>query len=424
MCDPVFPARVKDIFGRGHFFEDVSRQHLIAAGFKFAPPERLEFKAADGLFCGHADGIIIAGPQLPALRFPCLWECKCLNAKGWRAIERDGLTGLYEIYAAQIAIYQAYLNCTNPALFSVVNADTCERLHFLVPFDAQLAQAMSDRAVTVIEATRAGELLPRIRRSWRLAMQDVQPSRQVLAMTFHRNIRQAGDALELLQSLQEQCTRLVFFDPQHRENLDKLKYGNEGARQRERCKLPAMSSDYIDTCCREAARVLMPSGYLMRWQNAFQVMEGHHLRIVNILRRVDLIAWDNQRQSNVWRSRRRGDYLVILQKPPVRARSTWHDRAIPDRWIEKVDRKLHPHVKPIGLITRLIAATTRPGDLVVDPAARSFVVMRAAISLGREFIGCDIAYQAADSPEATNFSDKTTPLEKRPEQIDFGELLR
>jgi hypothetical protein len=61
-----------------------------------------------------------------------------------------------------VAIYQAYLDCTNPALFSVVNADTCERLHFPVPFDAELAQRFSDRAVTVIEATRAGEQLPRI----------------------------------------------------------------------------------------------------------------------------------------------------------------------------------------------------------------------------------------------------------------------
>jgi hypothetical protein len=162
MCDPVFPARIKDIFARGHFFEDVTRKHLIAAGFKFAPPEQLEFKAADGLFRGHADGILVGGPQLPALRYPCLWEAKCLKAKGFKAIERDGLTGLYGIYAAQVAIYQAYLNVTNPALFTVVNADTCERLHFFVPFDAQLAQVTSDRAVAVIEATRAGELLPRI----------------------------------------------------------------------------------------------------------------------------------------------------------------------------------------------------------------------------------------------------------------------
>ena len=162
MCDPQFPARIRDIFARGHFFEDVTRQHLVAAGFKFAPPEQLEFRSANDLFRGHADGIILAGPLMPALEYPFLWEHKCLKAKGFKAIERDGLTGLYAPYAAQVAIYQAYLDCTNPALFSVVNADTCERLHFTVPFDAELAQATSDRAVMVIEATRAGELLSRI----------------------------------------------------------------------------------------------------------------------------------------------------------------------------------------------------------------------------------------------------------------------
>jgi hypothetical protein len=174
MVDPVFPARIKDIFERGHFFEELTRQHLIAAGFKFAPPERLRFEAASGLFRGHADGILIAGPQLPALRYPCLWENKCVKARGWKAIERDGLAGLYASYAAQIAIYQAYLDVTDhPAVFSAINADTCERLHFLVPFDAQLAQATSDRAVAVIEATRAGELLPRVTedpQDWRCKM--------------------------------------------------------------------------------------------------------------------------------------------------------------------------------------------------------------------------------------------------------------
>ena len=45
------------------------------------------------------------------------------------------------------------------------------------------------------------------------------------------------------------ATPLVFFDPQFREVLDKLAYGNEGARQVERCNLPQMSADYIDACC-------------------------------------------------------------------------------------------------------------------------------------------------------------------------------
>lgn len=152
-CDPQFPARTLDIFARGHFFEELSKQHLIKAGFKFAAKVRLKFEAAGSLFRGHADGILVAGPQVDGLIYPAIWEHKALGAKGWRAIERDGLTGLYRVYAAQVALYQAYLDCTNPALFMCLNADTCERLSFMVPFDPQLAQEISDRAVMVIEAT-------------------------------------------------------------------------------------------------------------------------------------------------------------------------------------------------------------------------------------------------------------------------------
>jgi GTPase SAR1 family protein len=49
----------------------------------------------------------------------------------------------------------------HPALFTAINADTMEIYAELVPFDVALAQRMSDRAVKVISATEAGELLPR-----------------------------------------------------------------------------------------------------------------------------------------------------------------------------------------------------------------------------------------------------------------------
>jgi site-specific DNA-methyltransferase (adenine-specific) len=88
---------------------------------------------------------------------------------------------------------------------------------------------------------------------------------------------------------------LAFFDPQHRGVLDKLAFGNEGARQRERCKLPAMSEEYIDACCREIARVLRPTAYCMRWVDTFCLCEGHHLRTADVFKPVDLIAWDNLR---------------------------------------------------------------------------------------------------------------------------------
>jgi site-specific DNA-methyltransferase (adenine-specific) len=202
------------------------------------------------------------------------------------------------------------------------------------------------------------------------------------------NVALQGDALALLQSLASNCTPLVFFDPQHRAVLDKLRFGNEGERQRGRAALPAMSEEYIDIACAEIARVLAPSGYLMRWIDTFGLCEGRQLSMT--LKAVDLIAWDSMRIGMGKRSRRRGDYLLVAQKPPIRAGSTWRDHGIPSRWQEKVDRRIHPHIKPIGLIERLIIATTQLGDLVVDPAAGSFVVMHAAYKLRRNFIGCDL----------------------------------
>src|SRR4029077_14021122 len=96
------------------------------------------------------------------LAYPCLWEHKAINAKGWRSVDRDGLEKAYPQYAAQIVLYQHFLGVDhNPAIFTAVNADTCERVHLLIPFDAGVARVWIMRAETVIAATHAGELLPR-----------------------------------------------------------------------------------------------------------------------------------------------------------------------------------------------------------------------------------------------------------------------
>lgn len=84
---------------------------------------------------------------------------------------KRGVTVSKPVYAAQIAIYQAYMETTvpgistNPALFTAINKDTAELHHELVPFDGALAQRMSDKAVRIIRATEAHELLPRIAQS-------------------------------------------------------------------------------------------------------------------------------------------------------------------------------------------------------------------------------------------------------------------
>ena len=163
------------IFAIGHSLEDLAVAWLRGAGFdlytrKGNRPDggQFGFSVAGGRIRGHVDGIIAAGPEGLGLVIPALWECKTMNAKNWRACVKEGVTKSKPVYAAQIALYQAYMEATvpgisaAPAVFTAINKDTAEMHHELVPFDADLAQRMSDRGVRILQATDAGELLPRV----------------------------------------------------------------------------------------------------------------------------------------------------------------------------------------------------------------------------------------------------------------------
>jgi hypothetical protein len=157
-------GRILRIFERGHVMEDCMVAWLRAAGFDLRTRkpdgEQFGFSAVDGRLQGHIDGVIVGGPE--GFTYPALWENKCLGSKSWRELQKDHLAVAKPIYAAQVAVYQAYLELhEHPAIFTAINADTMEVYTERVPFDAALAQRMSDRAVRVIAATDAGELLPR-----------------------------------------------------------------------------------------------------------------------------------------------------------------------------------------------------------------------------------------------------------------------
>lgn len=170
-----FDGRLLRIFGIGHALEDVAVAWLRGAGFDLYTRrgggehgEQFGFSVAGGRIRGHVDGVFAGGPIIPGMAFPALWECKTMNAKAWRETSSKGVGVAKPIYAAQIAVYQAYMDASvpgvadNPALFTAINKDTAELHHELVPFNAELAQRMSDRAVRILAATDAGELLPRV----------------------------------------------------------------------------------------------------------------------------------------------------------------------------------------------------------------------------------------------------------------------
>ena len=157
-------GRMLRIFQRGHVVEDCMVDWLRGAGFDLrtrkANGEQFGFSDANGRLKGHVDGVIVAGSD--GFAYPALWENKCLGAKSWRDVASKGVAVSKPVYAAQIALYQAHLELhEHPALFTAINADTMEIYVERVPFDAALAQRMTDRAVKVITATEAGEQLPR-----------------------------------------------------------------------------------------------------------------------------------------------------------------------------------------------------------------------------------------------------------------------
>lgn len=158
-----FDARTLRIFQRGHVFESMAALWLVDAGFRLTQTAKgggpIGFKAAGGDFAGHVDRVITGGPV--DLAYPLIWECKGLGSKGWGTLSRRGVAKAHPQYADQVAIYQAYCDLTNPALFFAINADTMEIYPELVPFDRARAQKASDRAVAIILDARAGALRAR-----------------------------------------------------------------------------------------------------------------------------------------------------------------------------------------------------------------------------------------------------------------------
>lgn len=213
------------------------------------------------------------------------------------------------------------------------------------------------------------------------------------SLPLKRNVRQQMNGMRLLSAIPDHAAKLVIFDPQYRTGLDKLKFGNEGARQIGRAKLPQMTDFDIVLFIEEIARVLKPSAYLLLWCDKFAIGSGQHLRYLARtpeLKVVDLIAWNKMSIGMGRRARCVTEYLVVVQKLPIRAKGTWSDHRIPDGWPEAKNSPRHPHAKPHRLTETLIRATTKRGDLVIDPCAGGYGVLTACIASGREFLGCDL----------------------------------
>lgn len=216
------------------------------------------------------------------------------------------------------------------------------------------------------------------------------------ASKFQFNRRNRSDGLRLMSTLSDRSVTLAFLDPQYRTNLDKLKLGNEGSRQRGRYLLPQMSGHQIAAFIAEIERTLKTGGHLMLWVDKFLIVSGQWRRwlpFATSLTSVDMITWNKVSIGMGRRARCVTEFLIIMQKGKPRAKDFWTDHRLADCWTQKRaywPKSEHPHMKPIELTRRLILATTKRNNIVLDPAAGGFGVLEACKTTARRFIGCDI----------------------------------
>lgn len=235
-----------------------------------------------------------------------------------------------------------------------------------------------------------------------------------------------GDCLEVLPQLPENSIDMIFADPPYNlsnggftVHAGKMVSVNKGDWD----KSKGFKDDYefhykwLDAC----RRILKPQGTLWvsgTYHSIYQC--GHALQSLGYHILND-IAWFKPNASPnlscrfftashetlIWarkdkNSKHTFNYELMkngqwpedfLKKPEMQMRSVW-SMGTP-KPVEKRFGK-HPTQKPIDLLKRVVLASTRKGDLVLDPFTGSSTTGLAAYLYGRNFIGIDTEQKYLD----------------------------
>jgi len=207
---------------------------------------------------------------------------------------------------------------------------------------------------------------------------------------YSLNIKQSGEALELLSNLENNSVSLVFLDPQYEpvKNVLSVNY-----------PLYSQSDYQILRIIGEIERILKPSAFCLLWVN--KTLLGNDrvplwLLKTPSLKIVDCLVWHKKNYLGLgtW-LRSNAEFCFLIQKSPQTGK-VFKNRSFGNVWEENVvpsSKRKHPHQKPRELIKSLILATTQEEDLIVDPCAGSFIVLEVCQELNRNYYGVDLTFK-------------------------------
>ena len=237
-----------------------------------------------------------------------------------------------------------------------------------------------------------------------------------------------GDCIEAMASLPDASVDLVFADPPYNLQL-------KGTLHRPNNTLVDAVDDHWDqfdsfraydqfsrAWLTEARRVLKPNGAIWvigSYHNIFRVgsaMQDLGFWLLNdvVWRKTNPMPnfrgkrLTNAHETLIWASRAEGakytfnyEALKALNEG-VQMRSDW---VIPicsggERLKDAKGDKAHPTQKPMALLHRVLVATTKPGDVVLDPFFGTGTTGAMAKALGRDYIGIEREAEYREIAEA------------------------
>jgi modification methylase len=226
-----------------------------------------------------------------------------------------------------------------------------------------------------------------------------------------------GDCIEHMNALPAGSVDLVFADPPYNLQLA------DGLTRPDQSRVDAVDDDWdkfesfahYDVFTRAwlaaARRVLKPDGALWvigSYHNIFRV--GAALQDLDYWLLNDVIwrksnpmpnfrgtRFTNAHETLIWAARSRKSRVTFnydamkLANDETQMRSDWLFPLCTgaERLKDAADDKLHPTQKPEALLYRIINATTKPGDVVLDPFFGTGTTGAVARKLGRHFVGIE-----------------------------------
>ena len=268
-----------------------------------------------------------------------------------------------------------------------------------------------------------------------------------------------GDCIAQMNALPAGSVDLVFADPPYNLQLE------EGLTRPDQSKVDAVDDDWdkfqsfshYDAFTRAwlaaARRVLKPDGAIWvigSYHNIFRV--GTALQDLDFWMLNDVIwrkanpmpnfrgtRFTNAHETLIWaardkKSRVTFNYEAMKQaNEDTQMRSDWLFPICTgaERLTDADGDKVHPTQKPEALLFRILNATTKPGDIVLDPFFGTGTTGAVAKKLGRHFIGIDredtyiaaaLKRIAAIKPASAEALETAVPKRAAP-RIAFGSLI-